>query len=300
MEDENEKLVQELEAARIAEETPAATTEDSSPVSTEKEPADPFMEEAMKNGYNPNYQGIDKKSPEQYVKDGSFFKKINQQKSEINELKTAFREISRQLKKSERVGYEKAQRELNEQKVAAIEVGDTQRVFAIDTELDVIKDELRKPDAPELQEPQKAPEVPKAAMDFKEKNASWFGKTVGVATTDEEKENQEMTETALVYDDYLGRMKAEGKLNATPEEALQMVQDRIKKYYPHRFENQKKAEPMAVGRPTIGNEVVVKAGSVGSLTDRQRQLYQTYISIDPNFGTIEDYAKHLEKIGELR
>ncbi len=108
-----------------------------------------------------------------------------------------------------------------------------------------------------------------------------------------------MTETALVYDDYLGKLKAEGRIDYTPDQALQMVQDRIKKYYPHRFENPKKSEPTAVGKPIMSSGSV-SVNAIGKLTDHQKAMHQMYIQIDPTFGSLEDYAKHLDSIGELK
>lgn len=300
---EEDKLMKELEEAKATFESESQVQEHKSENETPSEEVsqDPYLDEALKNGYNPNYNGADKKSPEQYVRDGSFFKKISHQKKEIGELKDAVKDLIQQQQKAERFGYEKALKELVSQKHAAIEVGDIERVNQIDTELDAVKEELRKPvETPQVM---KEPEVHPAAADFKERNMTWFGRYDQSKTlSEEEKENLEMTETALVYDDYLGRMIAEGKAEYSPEQAVQMVQDRIKKYYPHRFENPKKDEPMAVGRPSgVGSgSSNVSASLVHKLTDRQKQQHELYSSIDPKFGSLEEYAKFLDKIGDLK
>lgn len=302
---DDEKLLQELDAAKAEleqKQEEIQVQEESAPV---EESTDPYLEEAVKNGYNPKYDGIDKKTPEQYVRDGSFFKKINHQKKEINELKDAIRDLSRQYSKSEKVGYERAIQELHAKRDAAIEIGDKETVHELDHEINKVNTELQKPEPVIIQEEQQVQETHPAALDFKEKNATWFGKYDASKNTtslsDEEKENLEMTETALVYDDYLGKAIAEGRVNYTPEQAVKMVEDRIKKYYPHRFENPKKSEPAAVGKPSLGSSSQSGTSNlVSRLTEHQKSMHQLYLSVDSKFGSLEDYAKGLEKIGELK
>lgn len=283
------------------EETPLNTEEniETSEHQEEKQHTD-FEKEQIAQGWDPNGE----KSAKEYAHDGSFFKKIASQKKEINELKTAFREMTSHLKKSEQAAYQKALLDIRTQRNAAIEIGDVRQANALDDKAEAIKDSLRKTAEETHQFQEEVQEHHPEALKFKERHANWFGKYEtgkdATSLSDIEKENLEMTETATVYDDYLGRMVKEGRVNYTPEQAIKMVEERIKKYYPHRFENPKKSEPPAVAKASQGTGTLSEGKLAGRLTARQQDIYAMYKKIDPKFGSLEDYAKRLQQIGDLK
>jgi len=312
----NDKLMEELRQAQeefkkmdstaeVAEAESAETTESSSEVHTEQHSEPQYSEiekQAIEQGWNPNYEGADKKSAEQYVKDGSFFRKIDAQKKEINELKDAFKQLSSHQKKVEKAAYEKALAEIKATRDAAIEVGDVVKVNALDDHIQQHKENIRRLEQETSTQQPQAPH--QAALDFQERNKTWFGnfdKNVDPNTLDEDgKANYRMTKAATTYDEYLGMKVSSGQLKMTPEEAIKAVEDFIKETYPDKFKNPKKEAPQQVLTSTSHESGSAASKLTSRMTDRQKQQYKMFLSVDPKFGSIEDFAKHLDLIGELK
>lgn len=294
---EDERLMKELQDA--TEELNKLTEEVSNAEQKTSESVDPILEQAIKDGYNPNYDGPDKKTPEQFIRDGSFFKKINAQKKDIEDLKSTIQDLVRQHKKMEEMGYQKAIDELKAMRNQAIEEGDVVKVNALDDHIQQEREKMRNSEVHVEPNREAPPEVHPAAVNFKEKNSNWFfnydvNKSES-ELTQEERENKEMTEMALIYDEHLGKNKID------PERAMHLIEDRVQQYYKHRFENPKRDEPTAVASASRSTDGSLSTKSlVSRMTPRQKNQYEMFSSFDKSFGTIEDYAKHLEKIGELK
>lgn len=312
----DEKLMQELKTAqeefsKIQEpndeqsEEGGDRTEESSDSGTQKDERryTETEQEAIKQGWNPDFDGPNKKSAEQFVKDGSYFRKIDAQNKEINELRTAFKNVSSHLNKIEKASYEKAFRDIKAARDAAIEVGDITKVHALDEHIEANKTRLRELDQEfkETADEQNKPVHPEA-LNFQERNKDWFGnfdKSVDPSKlTGTDKTNYKMTRAALTYDDYIGLKIKNGDLKLSPEQAVKAVEDFIKENYEERFENPNKSAPAAVLKSNDSAGGTKKLTSY--MTERQKQQYNMYRSIDPKFGTIDDFAKHLELIGELK
>src|SRR3990167_8748015 len=129
MNEYEEKMLEQIAEAKTLLETKKSTetmktdSEDLQVPSTSEQTSesntDSVLEEAIKQGYNPHYEGLDKKTPEQFIRDGSFFKKIEAQKKDIQELKKLFQESETRSLRIEQETREKVLRQLQEQKEQA-------------------------------------------------------------------------------------------------------------------------------------------------------------------------------------
>ena len=293
---EDENLMKELDAAIAAEKETISKTE-----TVTKDVVDPFLEQALKDGYNPNYDGPDKKTPEQFVKDGSFFKKIKSLKDETDELKRGMKDLLEFNRKIEKQTYEKALSDFKAMRVEAIEQGDVVKAEALDEHIYNEREKLKsfEEQVPQVQQQ----EVHPAAVAFKDNNP-WFRPDLmsrsEASLSQEEMEFREMTEEAIAHDELLGRRLPEGRINSTPEENMKAIEDRIRRLYSHKFENPKKSEPSPVGKSTVAADVSSKNDLVSRMTEHQKGVYEMYKRMDPKFSSIEEYAKTLDKIGDLK
>jgi hypothetical protein len=289
------------ETSGVDEVVPEAEEAQNEPEYTEIE------KQALEQGWNPKFSGPTAKTAEQFVRDGSFFKKIDAQKKEILELKEAFQNMTSHQKKLEKASYERAKAELQAERRAAIEIGDVDTVEHLDLRLDHTKEQLKALDQqPQVVAPvQNTPDP--AAFEFKEKNKSWFNVDLlnknQADLKGEELQNYKMTKAAFTYDDYLGMKIKSGELNYTPAQALQAVEEFIKDTYADRFsnENPNKESAPAVGRSTTGSTASSPTSKLtAKLSDHQKNVYKMYLRADPKFGTLEEYAKQLQDIGDLK
>lgn len=250
-----------------------------------KSDVDPFLEEAKKMGYKEDYDGKDKKSPEQFVKDGSFFKKINELKRESEETKKMVRQLAEHNAKLEKASYEKALRELQAEKDKAVENADSARYKAIEARQKEVAQQMDQVKPTDLN----PIEISQELLNWQEENKSWFNNQ-----TDE---NLEMAEAANFIDQRIAKQAQERGTKLTQSEQLKMVTDKIKRLYPHRFENAEQSKPKLVASSTATE------GKGTNLADRLTKQQKEFVTNARRYGsklTNEAYAKQLKMTGELR
>lgn len=282
-----EKLDEQIkqEMARIEAKSDSSKTEHAEEVKEAKKEVDPFLEEAKKMGYNADYEGKDKKSPEQFVKDGSFFKKINELKKEAEETKKMVRQLAEHNAKLEKAAYNKAYEDLQAEKSKAVENADIARYAAIEArQKEVIeqRDQVKPVDL-------NPPDISQELLNWQEENKDWFNNQ-----TDE---NLEMAEAANFIDQRISKQAAERGVQLTQAQHLTMVTEKIKKLYPHRFENEAQSKPKLVASSTVSGE------SKSSLAERLTKQQKDFVKNARRFGsklTDEQYAKQLKMTGELQ
>lgn len=278
------------------------TQKESLDVSEEQPEYSEIEKEALSQGWKPNYNGPNKKSAEDFVRDGSFFKKIAEQKQQIQELKDAFKNLSSHQQKVEKAAYQKALNDLKKQRDSAIEQGDVLTANQLDEHIYSTRDQIKTFESSETVN--QSPVVSKEELhDFSSRNKEWFNVALLNKNPSElsgkELQDYKMTKAAFTYDDYLGMKVKSGELNLSPQEALKEVENFIRDTYADRFSNPKRDEAASTSKSTSSNSASL--GKLTSkLTDRQKELYKMYVSFDPKFGSLEDYAKQLDSIGELK
>lgn len=245
---------------------------------------DPFLDEALKAGYDPEYKGANRKSPEQFVKDGSFFKKIEAQNKKIEELTSAVKQSLDHNSKLEKAAYAKALKDLESKKEDAILNGDLIKVRAIDVEQKAVHERMSSVPAP------LKPELSQDLLDFQERNKEWFNKN--------SEENIEMLEAADFIDRRIGAQLAAKGQRISQAEHLKLVEDKIRKLYSHRFENVEQKKASLTSRSTTSDHTTSK-GLASRLTDQQRNLVRIARSTGSKM-TEETYAKQLQLTGSLQ
>ncbi len=240
--------------------------------------------QAMEQGWNPNHNGPNKKSAEQFLRDGSFFKKIDEQKKEISELKSLVKQQLDHNKKIEQASYEKALKDLQAAKYKAVQEGDIDAYNHIENQTKIVQEQLN----------QNAPQQPvqngKSAelTNFLETNKNWFNL--------ETPENRRMA--AMANSIFQIEVEEANRFGYQVNEAelLKKVEKEIKETFKHRFENTNQKKPSLVTNSTT-------SGSTGSsieykgLTKQQQELIKRVKKIDPTFKT-EDYIKQLKLTGD--
>lgn len=245
---------------------------------------DPFLDEALKMGYNPDYQGNNKKSPEQFVKDGSFFRKIDSQNKKIDELLGVVKGLSEHNEKVAKASYEQGMTDALSRRREAIEAGDTDA-------FDKAEYDLRQLNSTQVTESKVSPvdsipEVTQDMLDFVEANKSWFN-------------NQTSKNIRMVKEaDGLFTLESQDNPSMPQKEILQIVKDKIMLLHPDEFENPNKSKPMTVSKSST---ISTKSTStlINRLTDTQKKFYRQAADSGLKM-TIEEYAKQLDMTGDLK
>lgn len=250
------------------------------------ESSDPYLEEALKSGYDPNYKGPNKKTAEQFVKDGSFFKKIDTQNKKIDEL-IAFNKQQMELnKKVEIAAYEKALRDIQSKKLQAIKEADVDGALQFEKQAEEVKHQLEtSKTTPVLsKEEHLETKLSKQVLDFQEKHKSWLN-----GTTPEDRKMKAFLKGKVT--EFL-----EVDPNYPEEEAIKEIEEELHKKFPNKFENQNQNKPSMITKSTVSTDG--KKLPLEKLTDRQKDFIKRAKQIDPNYKT-EEYIRQLKLTGQL-
>ena len=188
--------------------------------------------EALKQGFNPNYEGENKKTPKEFLEVAYSHNHVLKERNE--KLSTQLDEIQAEMEKQRQItqkvvafgeeqkkkAVEKAIKELNKEKKLAITEGDIERVEEIDKEIESHKEE-----------PTSNPEFD-----------TWVSKNPWYNTD---------IELGLEADVFARQYAETGRFKSNSE-LYQAVESKIKRTYPEKFQNPKKSEPseVEVGRPS--------------------------------------------------
>ena len=250
--------------------------------------------EAISNGWKPDYKGPNKVSAYEFNRFGKMLKHQNELKSEITGLKDTVKQMVQHGRELEKAGYMKALREVDQKRRNAVELGDTLAFEEAEREVVDLHQKINQANEaevqPEVKQEQQQPYTKtEIEVQFENRNKDWFN-------NESNPKSKEMTEEAYAHGMYLVQQVNAGTLQATPEQIIKKIEDRIRKVYPENFENQKKSLPPAVGKsttsPSEGGKESVK------LSERQLKLWKEAHRADPTF-TKEEYAEQLKTIGAL-
>jgi len=216
-------------------------------------------------------------SAEKYLENGSFFKKINEQKKEIDGLKKTVEQINAHNQKVAEAERKKLAKEyegriaqLEAQKIEALDEGDHAKVVQIDKE-------LRDTDAPPLVNE----EFLVALNNFK-KNNDWYEK------------DDEMQD----YADMIGLGYNTKHPDASPEKIFEHVIKETKARFPSKFENPARSQPPSVEGDTPPKPAS-KTISVKDLTKDEKEVFANFDRMGV-FKTEADKKKYLSEVVEYR
>lgn len=212
------------------------------------------------------------KSAEEYVKVA--LEKFPDQSKKIKQLFTALDEMKTHLSKSEQVAYERAKKELEQQRKEAIREGNVEKA-----------EELYQAQA-ELQPATFQTEIHPAITEFEEKNKDWLN-----GTSYEELKMQDWVERqgALL-----------GKKKLPPEEHMRILDEHVRKEFSSYFASGDDVSPVSSSRENVkvSNAGKKKNYTFSDLNETQKKTAKLFEQMGTM--TIENYIKDLVKHGDLQ
>lgn len=233
-------------------------------------------------------KGFDPEGPktlEQYINDGKFMKRIQNQSKEISELKQLVEGMKGHMDKQQELGYKKAVEDLKQRRLHAIKHGDVEEVDAIEEEIKAHTSELEKKDT--SKESLDA-ESQAAAEGFAEKHASWINAN--------DAEAKAMKLFVKQYDIELAQK------GLPPHEHIAAVEKELAAAFPNRLgvKSAEKEEKPAVHEVESGHSVANKKSkrvSFNDLNADQKKCCRQFVK--RGVMTEDQYIKQLKELGEI-
>lgn len=254
----------------------ATVQEPAAPAPTEEE------QRAMSEGWRPlgDWKGDARKwiPAADYLRDLPFKKHISQQTRKIKELEGTLNEFRGHYSKVEERAIQKAWEKMNEQRKAAIDMGDRESVDRLEEQMTELHQEVTK--IPQPAEP--APEEPPPmAKEWASRNAWFFEDPIAGGYA------------RLVNEDFL-RLHPE----ADYEQQLANTEREVAKRFPEKFSNSRRNEPPAVesGGTFVGGGK--NKYSYNDLNDQQKKICDSFVKN----GMVQDrqsYVNDLVDIGAI-
>lgn len=252
--------------------------------------------EAVKQGWNPDFQGKNPRTAREYLDRTSFFKKIDAQNKNINQLKSQVQFFMDRAEAAEQTAREELKTDLKEARKDALRDEDYDRVQEIDDELLDIRDEERD-----------AKNKKKTDVDEEDDNVSepsegyneWLteNKWYDSASPAYNKKLHKIADTiAKDYIDEYGEPEDEDE----SLELLDHVSKEIKTRYKEHFMNKKRQKPSSVEGDTKNNRRKKSTSkskhSVGDL-DPQEQVIMRNMIAKGQIESEDAYLSQLEESG---
>lgn len=247
---------------------------------------EPFYDEALKMGYDPDHKGPNKKSAQRFVEDKSFFDKIASLKKDNEDTKKMVKELAEHNARLEKATYDKAIADIKAQRDQAVLEANLKQVQFLDEKKEVLQ--KAQAEVKPIQAPTEV--LPAEVMEFVETNKDWFNNST--------KENRRMAEAADLIDRQIQKENMEDGINLAIKDRHKMVLERIKVLYPHRFSNENQEKKPLVARSTEGS-----SARSASLADRLSDHQKAFVKKAREYGgklTNEDYARQLQTLGQLK
>lgn len=253
-------------------------------------------EEAMAQGWNPNYKGKNAVSAGEFIRRGQLFEKISKQSNRLKQLEQQVEFLSKHQKEAIKVGYEQALKDLKTEKASALAEGDHERVVEIDEQISDTKDKIKTVDTTTEGSKNETQELHPDIQEWIDANP-WYNE-------ENNEYNAEMVETA----DLLGK----AYIQAHPElqnrkngakQVLKHVDGRMKNLYPDILDSgstsRKKRASVEGGnrrKPTRKARSNGPTHSADELSPEERMVMSNMLR-QGNIKSEEEYMKQLESTG---
>lgn len=248
----------------------SAGTDDTTPVGNDAEEA------ARAKGWKPKEEFAgdgDWVDAEEFLRRKPFFDKMSQQRQEIKRLQRTVESMANHYHKSVAVAVDKAIKGLKAERREAIELGDVDRVDALDAEIAHHQQQAVAQPANTV-----APEI----IDWVAENP-WFNA------------DQDMRAFAVAFN--------ENYLKANPQDigaSLTKTLDAVKRAFPDKFE-QTQRKPSAPASPVESGGATHKPAKYDTnrLTQEQKAAYNAYVK-QHKIMSHDEYFQGLEAIGDYK
>ena len=234
--------------------------------------------QALEKGWKPKeeYQGDPDKwrSAEVFVALEEPLKRIEHQSKELKAVRSALEAFKEHHTKVKETEYNRALKSLQEARREAMRDGDTERALVLEEKVEEIKAEK---EAVVAEGRQPIPEVREGTYhpEFKEwlNHNGWY----------------ETSKAMRAVADRLGlEYQAEG---LSPREVLKRVEEDVRKEFPHKFGNDKKARSMAVEPPSRNNRT---SKEDFALDDNEREIMRKIVR--SGVMTEKEYIAELKRV----
>jgi len=211
----------------------------------------------------------------EFVRRKPLFEKIDNVGKELRETRKALKALQAHHEKVKEAEFQHALKALREEKKAALEAGDADKLIEID---DQIADAKAQEILSRTQAKQEAATPHPNFVQWAARNP-WY------------KTNAELTIVA----DQVGAAYAASNPEKSPDDVLKYVEGRIKKLYPDNFTNPNKSRPSAVeGGTSTPSKKSVEDSSNYPLTEDERRVMMTFVR--QGIMTKEQYIEDLKKV----
>lgn len=227
-------------------------------------------------GWQADFDGDNKKTAKEFIHDGSFFKKIDEQKEEIKQLKDSMGQLTghyekvmaTERKKSE-VEYSRRIDELKAAKVEALDEGDNKRVVDIDEEIRTTEKPVNEPQTNE-------------AFDQWVKDNPWYSSDM----------------TLQIESDRYGEIFFNKGLRG--RELYDAVGSHVKEIFSDKFTNSKRNKaPSVEGGSNVPTGTTKGKVVEKDLTSDERQVFNNFKTMKI-FKNKDDEQKYLREVLEVR
>ena len=211
----------------------------------------------------------------EFVRRKPLFEKIDNVGKELRETKKALKALQAHHEKVKEAEFQHALKALREEKKAALEAGDADKLIEIDDKI---------ADAKAQEVVNRSKQVEEAAQPHPN-FVQWAARNTWYRT------NAELTIVA----DQIGTAYAASNPTMSPDDVLKYVETRVKKLYPEQFTNPNKSRPSAVeGGTSTPSKKPADDISNYPLTDDERRVMMTFVR--QGIMTKEQYIDDLKKV----
>ena len=259
------------------------------PAKVEEAPVEPQIDpaevEAREKGWKPESEfdgdetGKKFVSAQEFLDREQFYDTISKQNRKIKQMEETMANFADHKRRSEQAAYERALKDLSAQKVEAVEEGDVDRVKSLDDEqMQLIQQQTA---YAAQEQAQHQAELTEATMEFQKRNPWCRNDAAG--------EEKAMT----VYAQTIGNQLDQQYPHLSIDEGMKIVEEEVKKAFPHRFENANQTKPSAVA--PAARKVESKGRHKPSMLDipeEYRKSCKEFCSMIPGY-TEEQYVQDL-------
>lgn len=252
-----------------------------------------ILQEAIAQGYNPNYKGKNRKTPEQFLNDGKFINQISSLSKENkqlvkhqNEMASHIMRLTNLLNDRETKTLDRESVHLREALKEAYQDGDDFRIDFYEKEIEKIKDQKQRLESFNKPEKPTTPELSEDALAFHQRNQHWLKDTSA--------EGRMMHAYAAARDPELS------SYGYSAAEVAQQIESELQQRFPHRFNRTAQRKP-AAAKVTAGTErraprrqSTIKFSELNAAQQDAARYFESM-----GLMTKEEYIKQLHLAGEL-
>lgn len=263
-------------------------TEELKPVEGEQKPVEQQQEtvvelseietRALEMGWRPKeeFDGSEDEfiDAKEFVRRAPLFEKIGQQSRELKAVRQALESFKDHYTRVKETEYKRALSELKNTQKAALKEGDVDQFYALDSQIESIEQEAETLRQEQAAIQTEAPKLHPHFVSWVQRN-SWY-------------ENQPHMR---VYADDVGkRLASQG---VAPDDVLKQVEAAVRKEFPTKFTNPRRADAPAVEGSGVRRSTPAK-GKEPELTEQERQIMNTLVR--GGHITKEKYLEDLQKV----